>query len=219
MIPHATLEGMMVELDELIRRLDEALSFGTTGRDALPNLLKDCKAKLEQLRYEQIEHDELGCHVAKTGIYAQDKAVQGRVKEQGNLRPDSLTIRTANCMLNPDSMPCAALEEERENALRYRYIRSRNLGELLALYNTTDMSDIGLDYAIDKARQNDHCRHGVPLPERCWSCNPSGHAGVSLARQVVGLHEIQQKSLAPNQPTYEPAEVQLAKAILRSHGK
>lgn len=66
---NASTDGVK-EITALIVRLDIALAFGTTGRDALPNLLKDCKAKLEQLRYEQIEHDELGCHVAKTGIYA-----------------------------------------------------------------------------------------------------------------------------------------------------
>ncbi len=45
----------------------------------------------------------------------------------------------------------AETERFQEDAARYQHIRSRNLGELLALYPTCDTSDVGLDYAIDQS--------------------------------------------------------------------
>lgn len=37
------------------------------------------------------------------------------------------------------------------DAARYRWLRHTHLGELLALFHTTDMSDVGLDFIIDEA--------------------------------------------------------------------
>lgn len=42
------MSAASTETDDLIRRLDSALSFGTTGRDALPTLLQDCRAALSR---------------------------------------------------------------------------------------------------------------------------------------------------------------------------
>lgn len=34
------------QVESLIKRIDDAMAFGMTGRDALPNLLRDCLAML-----------------------------------------------------------------------------------------------------------------------------------------------------------------------------
>ena len=44
-----------------------------------------------------------------------------------------------------------ALKDEnpwKADALRYHYLRSEKLGEMLAMFPTTDTSDVGLDHAI-----------------------------------------------------------------------
>lgn len=42
-------------------------------------------------------------------------------------------------------------QQMEKDAERYRYLRDQWLGYLLKLFDTTDMSDVGLDAAIDDA--------------------------------------------------------------------
>ena len=42
------------------------------------------------------------------------------------------------------------------DALRYRWLRSERLGEMLKIFDTSDMSDVGLDHAIFTAMAGGH---------------------------------------------------------------
>src|SRR3990167_199538 len=56
-LPEAPQPAMTPERELLIRRIDNALSFGTTGRDALPTLLKDCRNALLALPVQDMSLD------------------------------------------------------------------------------------------------------------------------------------------------------------------
>lgn len=46
----------------------------------------------------------------------------------------------------------AEFAKDRDDATRYRHARDNHLAEMLAIYPTSDTSDVGLDAAIDAAR-------------------------------------------------------------------
>lgn len=66
----------------LIERLDQALSFGTTGRDALPNLLKDCKDALEASRSETRVHGPWNAAMERAAEIADYYDEHGSVRGQ-----------------------------------------------------------------------------------------------------------------------------------------
>lgn len=71
-----------------------------------------------------------------------------RVLQQAGPYSRELIDRTKRAMENIPRVP----SQDAEDAARYRHARNNHLGEMLAIYPTPDTSDVGLDYAIDAAR-------------------------------------------------------------------
>ena len=77
------------------------------------------------------------------------ESYDGRPVEQAILtRRDYAALVQALTARTTYASPSEAVERD---AARYRWLRDQWLGHLLKLFDTTDTSDVGLDYAIDAA--------------------------------------------------------------------
>jgi hypothetical protein len=87
-----------------------------------PQLRLACRwavERIEEAEHAEMEHEHLGCHIAKTGIYASSAALA-----QGTPRTDALALRSLNSM-DPMEMLADVVTLCRELELELAALRAR----------------------------------------------------------------------------------------------